>query len=759
MSGESASTPSAAATPGDDVIVCIDHITDGPTPAMNAFASSSPIESVAITPSSSLTSNASGPFTAPFDEATAFSRPTRAEVRTNFLSVTFRYVCNLIKIAFSLGLVVALAVGYGLGFRVLDIGITSVGLYGTILIVDFIVQFSCAMLNRVEVNRIASLQRKASKAIAAHMQALPVSGEKNTTWNHDLMNPNADVSIAVVGYREEEQAWRQCLRSLQNQTLPPKCVVGVVDGNDGPDQEMAQAFVEEFAHHKGKLVHLPLLLSDIHKDVYKAAMQGKSAVSRPRKIFNWLRHKRTADESAALDAARQAVIRQVEEWTATYELSGSEALCFTQPHGHKRTAMFTAFAVSMYGLRTRDAIFTTDSDTLLREDALDEMYTLLMSSPNIGGVTADVKIWNRADSFLARLCSIRYWFAFNIERACQSLWHCVACLSGPMAMYRAVDLHTILGPWNLQTFGGKETTFGDDRHLTNQILALGLNTRYTHRTWCESESPTTFVRWVVQQSRWSKSFFREAFWFPSAFTTQAWWLLVETTKQSLYPFILIATVCHFLFEPKDAWRPIIWLATMFGVAFVKSCIAVLISHDLWMILFTFYGFIYFFGLLPSKIYALLTMNKTTWGTSARSASERKRGQSFFQRSFHVCHLVVWYTASLFGLGYFTSVVFDRWYLIFIGFAAIVPCALLYWQPSPKKPPTEIKSPVDVGDSSTDEASVKHSASFDEKDVATVSPLGYMPSFPSRLSSLSRESAKSFTTTPELPVTVLHQTVQ
>lgn len=128
-------------------------------------------------------------------------------------------------------------------------------------------------------------------------------------------------------------------------------------------------------------------------------------------------------------------------------LGSLDAVCFSQPHGHKRTAMFTAFAMSLWALRTRDAIFTTDSDTLVQDNGLDEMLTLLRSQPGIGGVTADVKIWNRAEGLLTRLCAARYWFAFNIERACQSMWRCVGCLSGPMSMYRSSDLETILGPW------------------------------------------------------------------------------------------------------------------------------------------------------------------------------------------------------------------------------------------------------------------------------------------------------------------------
>lgn len=225
---------------------------------------------------------------------------------------------------------------------------------------------------------------------------------------------------------------------------------------------------------------------------------------------------------------------------------------------------------------------------------------LLESSPNIGGVTADVKIWNRNESFLALMCGVRYWFAFNVERACQSLWGCVTCLSGPMGLYRTYDLDRILGPWSLQTFGGKETTFGDDRHLTNQLLALGLDTKYTHRTFCQSESPTQYVRWIKQQTRWSKSFFREAFWFPKAFAYHRLWLSVETTKQSLYPFILISTILHFLYFPNEGiWQPVIWLATMIGVAFIKSLFAFALTFDFSMLLFSFYGIFYFFGLLPS----------------------------------------------------------------------------------------------------------------------------------------------------------------
>lgn len=604
-----------------------------------------------------------------FDSTTVFDSPTRKPLVID----PFRAVFNVM---FSLSLIGALIAGYAISLRVFDLGITSVGLYGTLFLIEYTTQVSCAIANRITVDRLAHRQAKKVR------EGLPDGGDcekgQVPARSPGALHPEAEVSIAVVGYREDEQAWRHCLRSLQHQTLRPKCVVGVVDGDDEPDLSMANAFVDEFESMAAPLIRLPILLSDLHRNTYFSNMPLDTR-SLFAKASSYLSGRYRPGHAEALALARQAVMNQVLEWDRKWSISSMEAVCFSQPHGHKRTAMFTAFSISLWALRTRDGVFTTDSDTLVQEDALDEMLTLLHSSPDIGGVTADVKIWNRAESLLTRLCAARYWFAFNIERACQSTWRCVGCLSGPMSMYRSCDLDTILGPWNLQTLGGKSTTFGDDRHLTNRLLALGLKTCYTHRTWCESESPTTFVRWISQQTRWSKSFFREAFWFPPSFAFHSPWLLLETTIQTLYPFILVATIFDLLFgSSNNQWRPLIWVIVMFGLALVKCIVALCISCDPWLLLFSTYSFIYFFGLLPTKLWALVTMNYTGWGTSARSSTERRREQSVWQRTFHVGHLAIWYIAIFVGLGFFISRLCGNLVFLSVGAVAFLLTIFLYW---------------------------------------------------------------------------------
>ncbi|KAK9893455.1 glycosyltransferase family 2 protein [Cystobasidium minutum MCA 4210] len=515
------------------------------------------------------------------------------------------WVCVVAKLGFAGSLVIGILVAYGLRFSVTSAGPFTLGLYGVVILADFIVQTTCAFANRKKTERLAKRCEKAGVA--------PL-----------------DIIIAVVGYREDSEAWKKCLHSLQKQDCPPRVIVGVVDGQDGPDQSMAQDFATCFPPETTLIADLPELLSKEYTDVYWANMPPPPPKTWKNRLSSWKRsiaNLRTEDELRAEAIAWKAIEAKWKEWDAEHDFNKYKAVCLTQPHGHKRTAMFTAFTLAMLVYKAQDAVFTTDSDTILDPPALRQMSYVLGSDPDIAGVTGDVKIWNKNESWLALMCALRYWFAFNIERACQSYYRCVTCISGPIGLYRTADMRVILGPWVLQTFLGRDCTFGDDRHLTNRLLGEGRKTAYTHLAFCESDSPAGFVRWVKQQTRWSKSFFREAFWFPAAFAKHSVWLSIETFKQTLYPFILISTIFQFLYAPTTLLRPVFWLATMFGVAGIKSTYAWILTGDPKMMLFSLYGLFYFFGLLPSKIFALLTINVTAWGTSARSTAERKKRES------------------------------------------------------------------------------------------------------------------------------------
>lgn len=447
---------------------------------------------------------------------------------------------------------------------------------------------------------------------------------------------------------------------------------------------MAKQFQEAYADRDHRVVHLEHTLASVYKDAYEASLHSLRRKPRSRwaKFKWWLTSIPYPEETASHLYARKILYRHMQALHQKHDFTKCYRTLYTQPHGDKRTAMFTAFAVSLF--IGAEAVFATDSDTLLEPTALQEMWILLDSDPNYGAVTADVKIENWKDSFISLQSRLRYWMAFNIERACQSTFRCVTCISGPMALYRACDLDSIIGMWLCQTFLGVHTTFGDDRHLTNCLLGKGLKTAYTHRTCCHSESPSSFIRWIRQQTRWSKSFYREAVWFPRAFAYHHIWLGVETMKQGLYPFILLATVFNILYGQNPWLRLVTWAGTMFGTAAFKGLLAWIISRDWRMILFPGYPLLYFFGLLPSKVLALSTMGKTNWGTSARTASERGRGESLGQKSWHVGHLAIFYLILITGLAHFIVHITGIVWLWFIPFVATVPVAMLYWDELPFK---------------------------------------------------------------------------
>lgn len=194
---------------------------------------------------------------------------------------------------------------------------------GVVILADFIVQTSCAWMNRVKIERLSK------KSEAAGVAPL-------------------DIIIAVVGYREDSDAWKKCLHSLQKQEVSPRIVVGVVDGQDGPDQSMAHDFAACFPPETTLIADLPELLSKQYTDVYWENMPTSPAKKTLRqRLGGWKRsiaNLRTEDELRAERAGWAAIEETWKKWDAEHDFNKYKAVCLTQPHGHKRVSitLFTA---------------------------------------------------------------------------------------------------------------------------------------------------------------------------------------------------------------------------------------------------------------------------------------------------------------------------------------------------------------------------------------------------------------------------------
>ncbi|NWX42434.1 HYAS3 synthase, partial [Steatornis caripensis] len=257
-----------------------------------------------------------------------------------------------------------------------------------------------------------------------------------------------------------------------------------------------------------------------------------------------------------------------------------------------------------------------DSDTVLDPACTAEMLRILEADPRVGGVGGDVQILNKYDSWISFLSSVRYWMAFNVERACQSYFGCVQCISGPLGMYRNALLQQFLEDWYHQTFLGSKCSFGDDRHLTNRVLSLGYQTKYTARSKCLTETPTRYLRWLNQQTRWSKSYFREWLYNALWFHKHHLWMTYESVVTGFFPFFLIATVIQ-LFYRGRIWNILLFLLTVQLVGIIKATYACFLRGNAEMIFMSLYALLYMSSLLPAKLFAIATINKSGWGTSGR----------------------------------------------------------------------------------------------------------------------------------------------
>ncbi|KAK3805506.1 MAG: nucleotide-diphospho-sugar transferase [Benniella sp.] len=242
--------------------------------------------------------------------------------------------------------------------------------------------------------------------------------------------------VLVVGYREDPVLLENCLKSLRAiRYQRNQRILLVVDGDEAQDEYMSQIFIKVFEK------------------------QGAS-VTRP----NFLCKDRDAS-----DPERLELLRQIAHHPGP--------VCVMQPHQGKRCAMYTGFAaLQQQGV---ESVVVTDSDTFLDPHVCKELAFALGESPIVGAATGDVRIYNTG-TWISFLSSLRYWFAFNLERGAQSYHGVVNCVSGPLGIYRMSIVAEVMDSWVQQSFLGVLCTYGDDRHLTNLVLREGYKVKFSH---------------------------------------------------------------------------------------------------------------------------------------------------------------------------------------------------------------------------------------------------------------------------------------
>jgi hyaluronan synthase len=273
-----------------------------------------------------------------------------------------------------------------------------------------------------------------------------------------------------------------------------------------------------------------------------------------------------------------------------------------------------------------EILVTIDSDTIVDPDAISEIVRAF-EDERVGAVTGDVGVTNRRTNILTRLIDMRYWVAFNQERAAQSYFRTVLCCSGPLAGYRRAALERVWDRYVSQTFRGVDCTYGDDRHLTNLVLGTGYDTLFLPFAHAVTNAPEDLPSYLRQQLRWNKSFYRELLWTLPFLLRRSFFMVFEVVVQTALPLLLtLAVTTAFAYAAIEAPRRLLHYALVVAVMAILRCgYAIYRTRRPSFLLFVLYGFLHLGLLVPLRIRALLTLTDNRWGTRTAVQASRAAG--------------------------------------------------------------------------------------------------------------------------------------
>ncbi|MDA1334693.1 MAG: glycosyltransferase [bacterium] len=261
-----------------------------------------------------------------------------------------------------------------------------------------------------------------------------------------------------------------------------------------------------------------------------------------------------------------------------------------------------------------DIVIFIDSDSFIEPDCVKHLVKYF-SNPRIGAVSGHTDVFNRETNLLTQMQATRYYIAFSIYKAAESVFGNVTCCPGCCSAYRRSYLLEFLDPWLNQTFLGSKCTFGDDRSLTNFIIQK-YEAVYSPEAKAYTVVPHTIGKYIKQQQRWKKSWVRETI-IASAFM----WRKNIFAAISYYAYVFLAITSPIVFIRAMLWHP--YLTGIFPLAYLTGLFLMLLLHGIyyrtqvgpraWLLSVLTFWF-YTVMLMWQLPWAMFTIRDSRWGT-------------------------------------------------------------------------------------------------------------------------------------------------
>lgn len=273
---------------------------------------------------------------------------------------------------------------------------------------------------------------------------------------------------------------------------------------------------------------------------------------------------------------------------------------------------------------TSDLVVFVDSDSFLESEAIRQLVQPFRDA-KIGAVCGRCDVENKWTNYITKMQAVRYYIAFQVFKGAESVFDAVTCLSGPLSCYRRTLVLRHLDDWLHQTFLGRAATFGDDRSLTNYILAHH-RVLYQHNAVCSTIVPSNMKQFLFQQMRWKRSWFRETLRASTFMWRTEPFMALSFFAGFLFPVLAPAVVIRsFLFIPVVyGYFPWAFLGGIVGMGMLMSATYLVLRRSGLWIYGGFFCLFYLAVLLWQMPIAVATFWKSEWGTRETEADMRRK---------------------------------------------------------------------------------------------------------------------------------------
>lgn len=257
---------------------------------------------------------------------------------------------------------------------------------------------------------------------------------------------------------------------------------------------------------------------------------------------------------------------------------------------------------------------------------------------------------------IAALGSAAYWTELAITRGQTGAVDAVDCQPGPCAAFRLVALEPILLKWYAQTSIGIRTVVNEDRHLTTNLLLNGWKVTFNTQALASTDTPTTLLRWLLQQIRWARATHIETFQYPQVYSIHGPILFITAMRRFYGPLIIgVFTIRYVLtgytvhtYSLLDLVGRII-LCTCYNGLFNKK-------HVNGIFYLVFSQIFYQLPLPGIMFWSVVTVLEGGWGTRMRNQSEMQKGRwAGLENLWSTTAVVIWMGFVAAAIARFVSV--------------------------------------------------------------------------------------------------------